>query len=324
VDDVLNLARVESGKLSLEKLAVNLRDMCEHLIALFRAKAEAKAIGIGFEIEENVPERILSDPQRLRQLLLNLLGNAVKFTERGDVKLLVAAQADRNTITFTVEDSGLGIESSKIPSLFDPFVQADSSTTRKFGGSGLGLAIVRRFVDALGGTISVHSELGQGSSFRVSLPLEVPASIESAEAPAVAPVVAEGLRVLLAEDNRVNQLVFQKMLLNLGCQVSLANHGRETLEILRRERVDLVLMDCQMPELDGYAATREIRQWGGAFAALPIIALTASAMAEDRERALACGMNDFLSKPLLLPTLREALARWRPAESPSPGPPVAS
>jgi signal transduction histidine kinase/ligand-binding sensor domain-containing protein/AmiR/NasT family two-component response regulator len=334
VDDVLNLARVESGKLTLEKLRVDVREMCEHLVALFRAKAEAKGIEIGHEVAEMVPPYILSDPQRLRQLLLNLLGNAVKFTERGEVKLRVAAQADRGTITFTVEDSGLGIEASKIPSLFDPFVQADSSTTRKFGGSGLGLAIVRRFADALGGTISVQSELGAGSSFRVSLPLELPASVAAAEAPAAVPEVAEGLRVLLAEDNRVNQLVFQKMLLNLGCKVSLANHGKETLEILRREAVDLILMDCQMPELDGYAATREIRQWGGKYSALPIIALTASAMAEDRERALACGMNDFLSKPLLLPTLREALARWRPAESQpaesqledvsSPGPPEAS
>jgi CheY-like chemotaxis protein/anti-sigma regulatory factor (Ser/Thr protein kinase) len=321
VDDILNLARVESGKLTLEKLRVHVRELGEHLVTLFRAKAESKGIDIHFECDPAVPDHILTDPQRLRQLLLNLLGNAVKFTDSGYVKLCASIHPDRNTISFSVDDTGLGIEAHKIPMLFDPFVQADSSTTRKFGGSGLGLAIVRRFVDALGGTITVQSELGHGSSFRVTLPLELPEENLNPEPGHPDPCPAEGMHVLLAEDNRVNQMVFQKMLLNLGCQVSLANHGAEALDILRKERVDLILMDCQMPELDGYAATREIRSWGGDFATVPIIALTASAMLEDRERALSSGMNDFLSKPLLLPTLRDTLARWRNS---SPAPPAAS
>ncbi|MEJ1936691.1 ATP-binding protein, partial [Nostoc sp. NIES-2111] len=172
VDDVLNLARVESGKLTLEKLRVPVRELGEHLVALFRAKAEAKGIDIQFVMEPDVPAAILSDPQRLRQLLLNVLGNAVKFTESGHVHLRVSISSDKDQITFTVDDTGLGIESNKIPSLFDPFVQADSSTTRRFGGSGLGLAIVRRFVDALGGTIAVQSELGRGSTFSITFPLE--------------------------------------------------------------------------------------------------------------------------------------------------------
>lgn len=321
VDDILNLARVESGKLTLEKLRVHVRELGEHLVTLFRAKAESKGIDIRFECDPTVPECILTDPQRLRQLLLNLLGNAVKFTDSGYVKLCATVHPDRNTISFSVDDTGLGIEANKIPMLFDPFVQADSSTTRKFGGSGLGLAIVRRFVDALGGTITVQSELGHGSSFRVTLPLELPEANQPPTPAHPDPCPAEGLHVLLAEDNRVNQMVFQKMLLNLGCQVSLANHGVEALDILRKQRVDLILMDCQMPELDGYAATREIRSWGGDFTTLPVIALTASAMTEDRERALSSGMNDFLSKPLLLPTLRDTLARWRPS---TPAPPAAS
>lgn len=324
VDDILNLARVESGKLTLEKLRVPVRELGEHLVALFRAKAEAKGIDIQFVMEPDVPAAILSDPQRLRQLLLNVLGNAVKFTESGHVHLRVSTQRDKNQITFTVDDTGLGIESSKIPSLFDPFVQADSSTTRRFGGSGLGLAIVRRFVDALGGTITVHSELGRGSTFSITFPLELPAEDPPPLPAAPDPAPAAGLHVLLAEDNRVNQLVFQKMLLSLGCRVSLANHGLEALEILRRESIDIVLMDCQMPQLDGYAATREIRSSSGPLANIPIIALTASAMTEDRQRALDCGMNDFLSKPLLLSTLREALARCRPAGVANLSPPTAS
>lgn len=311
VDDVLNLARVESGKLTLEKVPVPVHELGEHLIALFRSRSEAKGLAIRYEPAANVPPVILGDPQRLRQLLLNLVGNAVKFTEQGSVALKVAMQDNEpGQIVFSVHDTGLGIEKEQIPRLFDAFVQADSSTTRRYGGSGLGLAIVRRFVDALGGSIAVDSEVGKGSVFRVTLPLEVPTADAPERAKDPETPTPEGIRVLLAEDNRVNQLVFQKMLVNLGCQVLMAKDGRETLALLRTEAVDVVLMDCQMPELDGYEATREIRSWGGRFSELPVIALTASAMAEDRDKALRSGMNDFLTKPLLVPTLRETLAKW--------------
>lgn len=315
VDDILSLAKVEAGKLTLEKAPVDLRGMGENLISLFRPKAEAKGVAIGLSVAPGVPGTIWSDPQRLRQILLNLLGNAVKFTAAGEVRLRISVETE--AVVFEVKDTGLGIAVEHLPTLFDPFVQADSSTTRRFGGSGLGLSIVRRFVDALGGTVGVTSEFGRGSNFRVQLPLEIHSvpAVDDMAPPIdrLPPRTGEGLTVLLAEDNPVNQLVFQKMLARLGCQVLVASHGREALRLLRSEAVDLVLMDCQMPEMDGYEATRELRAWGGEFENLPVIALTASALDEDRQRCFAAGMNEFLSKPLLLPRLKEAITRWNPA-----------
>ncbi len=317
VDDILSLARVEAGKLTLERSPVNTRELGETLIALFRPKAESKGVNLCLKLDPSFPEFILSDPQRLRQILLNLVGNAVKFTALGEVWLNFTSNAESQTVTFQVRDTGLGIETEKIPSLFQPFVQADSSTTRQFGGSGLGLSIARRFVDAMGGEIHVESQLGKGSVFSVTLPCEATSAPEtppSAIFPPVSPKgnATRGLTVLLAEDNQVNQLIFRKMLIRLGCEVILAKHGREALDSLRDREIDLVLMDCQMPELDGYQTTRELRSWGGAYKTLPVIALTASAMAEDRQHCIDAGMNDFLSKPLLLSSLETALAQWSP------------
>jgi CheY-like chemotaxis protein len=229
--------------------------------------------------------------------------------------LRISSPESPSAILFSVVDTGLGIAPEKISTLFDPFVQADSSTTRRFGGSGLGLSIVRRFVDAMGGAIDVQSTLGSGSAFLITLPCEVTSAPETdAPPPEIHPVATangrRGLTVLLAEDNNVNQMIFQKMLIRLGCEVILARHGREALEALRTEEVDLVLMDCQMPELDGYQTTREIRAWGGSFATLPVIALTASAMAEDRQNCIDAGMDDFLSKPLMISKLEATLTHW--------------
>ncbi len=317
VDDILCLAKVEAGKLSLEVSPVSIHSLADNIVALFRPKAEAKGVAMELHIDPAVPLSIGTDPQRLRQILLNLLGNAVKFTSVGKVCLRIWTESSHNTVVFRVEDSGIGIAPEKIPTLFEPFVQADSSTTRRFGGSGLGLSIVRRFVDALGGDIHVEAELGRGAVFQVTIPFQPIEALESAppapdpDPPQPAPST-HGLTVLLAEDNAVNQLIFQKMLLRLGYQVIVANHGREALAALKESQIDLVLMDCQMPELDGYQATREIRAWGGIYAGLPVIALTASAMEEDRQNCFDAGMNDFLSKPLMLSTLQEALARWAP------------
>ncbi len=315
VDDILSLAKVEAGKLTLERAPVQIRTLAESLTALFRPKAEAKGVVIRAELDPSAPEYILSDPQRLRQILLNLLGNAVKFTDAGEVVLRISSPESPSAILFSVVDTGLGIAPEKISTLFDPFVQADSSTTRRFGGSGLGLSIVRRFVDAMGGAIDVQSTLGSGSAFLITLPCEVTSAPETdAPPPEIHPVATangrRGLTVLLAEDNNVNQMIFQKMLIRLGCEVILARHGREALEALRTEEVDLVLMDCQMPELDGYQTTREIRAWGGSFATLPVIALTASAMAEDRQNCIDAGMDDFLSKPLMISKLEATLTHW--------------
>lgn len=321
VDDILSLSKVEAGKLTLEKAEISTRTLGESLVSLFQPKAEGKGVALRLIVDDSVPDRILSDPQRLRQILLNLVGNAVKFTERGEVVLRITADQEAGTLGFHVQDTGMGIAADKIPTLFDPFVQADSSTTRRYGGSGLGLSIVRRFVEAMKGTIEVESEPNRGSIFRVTIPLEVaaaPVAPITPEAPAVLSL-GSGLRVLIAEDNAVNQLLFRKMLMRLGCEVRVANDGRKALEILRAETIDVVLMDCQMPELDGYETTREIRSWDGRFAQLPVIALTASAMEEDRQRCFEAGMNDFLSKPLILANLEAALSRWSaPTVEPDP------
>jgi signal transduction histidine kinase/CheY-like chemotaxis protein/ligand-binding sensor domain-containing protein len=315
VDDILSLSKVEAGKLTLEKAPVDLALLCENLIDLFRPKAQSKGVELAWSMDQAVPSAILTDPQRLRQILLNLIGNAVKFTEVGKVNLRISTSEAK--ITFHIEDTGMGIPAEKIPTLFDPFVQADSSTTRRFGGSGLGLAIVSRFVSAMQGSIEVVSTPGQGSTFRFHLPLEVATIAPVAPKPS-AIAMASGITVLLAEDNPVNQMVFLRMLERLGCQVKTATNGQEALSILGQNTVDVVLMDCQMPLLDGYEATQAIRSWGGTFTDLPIIALTASAMESDRQRCFSVGMNDFLSKPLVMANLEQKLAQWGAKEKSHP------
>jgi signal transduction histidine kinase/CheY-like chemotaxis protein/ligand-binding sensor domain-containing protein len=316
VDDILCLAKVEAGKLCLERTPVDLVALGESLVSLFGPKAAAKNVHLAFSAGPGVPAYLLSDPQRLRQILLNLLGNAVKFTDQGEVRLRITADPEAGQITFHVEDTGAGIPAETIPALFEPFVQADSSTTRRYGGSGLGLSIVHRFVDAMGGTIAVDSEVGRGSTFRIHLPLEpalgpeLPIVDSPADPHPASGLVGEGLTVLLVEDNPVNQMIAQKMLVRCGSRVLVANDGNHALTILRARRVDLVLMDCQMPGLDGYQASRAIRSWGGEFAQLPIIAITASAMEDERRRCEEAGMNDFLSKPLMLKALESVLSRW--------------
>ncbi len=320
VDDILNLSKADAGKLMLERVPVSIPALCENLITLFHAKAKSQHIALSYELDATVPDVILSDPQRMRQVLLNLVGNAVKFTEHGEVRLLVMKDAEAKRIVFDVRDTGPGIPEEKIPKLFDPFVQADSSTTRKYGGSGLGLAIVKRFVEAMQGSVEVESEVGAGTVFRVRLPLELPSlakpdSAPAADTPGIAGVesVPQGLNVLLVEDNATNQMLFHRMLLRLGCQVFLAGNGAEALDHLKRNDVDLVLMDCRMPVLDGFAATRQLRAMGGKYADLPVIAITASAMNEDRKACLEAGMSDFLSKPLMLNALTEKLSLWSKA-----------
>jgi signal transduction histidine kinase/ligand-binding sensor domain-containing protein len=307
VDDVLDLARLEAGKLQLESTGVNILEICRQVVDLFSARAEAKNLELRFLPSSGLPGSVLTDPKRLRQILLNLVGNAVKFTDTGHVLLEVSTEA--SDLVFRVSDTGPGIPDDKLSTLFDAFMQADSSTTRRFGGSGLGLAIVQRLVLAMQGSVSVESRLGEGSRFTVRLPWAPALSAElSKDNETPENYRPLGLRVLVAEDNLVNQLIIEKMLSRLGCESILARNGSEALNILYRDtRLDVVLMDCQMPVLDGFAATQELRRGGGANARLPVIALTASALAEDRERCLQAGMSGFLAKPLLLETLAESL-----------------
>ncbi len=344
VDDILDFSKVEAGQVQLESLAVDLAGVLGEAVDIVRPRAIEKALELRVDYPAGTPRRLLSDPTRLRQILLNLIGNALKFTARGSVEVRVR-QADGvpPRLRIEVRDTGVGIAADKLGLLFQKFTQADSSTTRRFGGTGLGLAISRRLVELMGGEIGVESELGKGSVFWFTLPFDhsaVPATepVEvmdpkpvpaapppapensSVPAPAVAhaaPAPEGGLRVLVAEDTRVNQMLVQRVLGKLGHRHELAENGLEAVARFREGGFDAVLMDCHMPEMDGYDATREIRRLEaerGGVGRIPIIALTASVLEEDRLNCLAAGMDEVLAKPFTPQGLQEKLMHPRNAD----------
>lgn len=310
VNDILDVSKIEAGQMEIELVPFDLHELVEDLVNLYRLRATEKSLLFRVRVAPGVPRHVEADPTRLRQVLVNLLGNALKFTSSGWIGLDVrgAREEAAHVLEFVVTDTGVGIPGEVQPQLFTRFMQADSSTSRKFGGSGLGLSIVRQLVDLMGGTVSVASVPGQGSRFTVTLPV-----LAAEEAPAATswqdlPPSAEPARILVAEDNPTNQVVAFGMLRKLGYDdVSIANDGAEAVAMAAREDFDLVLMDCQMPEMDGYEATRRLRAAG--FTA-PIVAMTANAIKGDRERCIEAGMNDYMTKPMDLKVLRAMLARW--------------
>ena len=312
VNDILDFSKIEAGKLELESRPFSPRDLIAQQEALFGIAIREKGLYFRVSHEGDISTALLGDPLRLGQVLTNLLSNAVKFTHQGMVGLQLCVEAEetqRCRLTFRVTDSGIGISAAQQKRLFDPFTQADSSTSRRFGGTGLGLAISRRLVELMGGELEVNSAPGKGSCFSVSLTL--PISAESGDqTPASTSLDTRrlmGKRVLLAEDNPVNQALTRRLLEDLGMEVVMADNGREALEHLQGTQVDLVLMDLQMPEMDGFEAARRIRQTN---AALPIIALSAAVLAEERQDALAAGMNEHLAKPIASEKLAFFLMRW--------------
>ena len=465
INDVLDFSKIDAGKLQLEKIDLELRPLAEEIATLFSQQASAQGVEVACVIHNDVPAVMGGDPTRLRQVLANLIGNAVKFTHQGEVFIGIQcreplAESGKVTVQIVVQDTGIGMTPEVTATLFDAFTQADSSTTRKYGGTGLGLAITRKLIDAMGGTIKVKSEPGKGSIFSVFLPLEVRARLPLAQTPGakglhvlvvddnathrcvvthylehgeatfdIAESVQAGLdsaraaanaghpfdvilldlqmpemdgvaalralradprlsrthciafsslgdkvpaaeelgltawltkpvrraqlldvlatvsgnsattqaaaapeasadpslahaRVLLVEDNRVNQLVAARMLKAFGIEAAVVSDGAQAVAAVQANTFDVVLMDCQMPELDGYDATRAIREWqaphisAGTATRLPIVAMTANAMPGDREKCLAAGMDDYLSKPIKRDVLLAALVRWLP---PAPG-----
>jgi signal transduction histidine kinase/DNA-binding NarL/FixJ family response regulator len=317
LNDILDLSKIEAGKMLVEKISFDLRQVAEDCVKSMAVRCRQKGIALEMRVTGTLPRRVVGDPLRVRQILTNLLSNAVKFTDKGSVELCVKAGARTQAgigIVLEVIDTGTGIPEEKLATIFEEFTQADGSVSRKYGGTGLGLAITRRLVELQGGRIAVESEVGRGSRFWIDLAFEVEDRAQTAitEAPVSrtlsAPAGATKARVLLAEDNRVNQKVVTALLGKHGYEVILAHNGREALERLRESSFDVVLMDIQMPELDGIQAAHLIRQetqWND----LPIIAMTAHAMHGDRERCLEAGMNAYLSKPVgaahLLEVLRE-------------------
>ena len=365
VNDILDLSRIEAGKVTIRPVPFALKTVLDETVSLFALQARAKGLEFRLELAPNVPAMVVSDPERLGQVLNNLLGNAIKFTDAGRIGLtviLAGESADSSQVRFIVHDTGIGIAEEDQTRIFERFTQADTSNTRKYGGTGLGLAISKELVELLGGEIGVDSEPDHGSKFWFTVALGKAAQVENAPVPkaassprapaqsakphikltiptpapqpsAVSPpkaavpaqpavqkpnglanltaaVLGHSQRVLLAEDNEVNQRITVRLLEKLGLAVDAVANGREAVDAVSKKNYGLILMDCQMPEMDGFEATAVIRNRERNNRHTPICALTANAMEGDRERCLAAGMDDYIAKPVSVEKLQEAIDRW--------------
>jgi len=333
VNNILDLSKIEARKLELETLDFDLRSTLKDTADLLALGAHGKGLELVCHVEPEVSSLLRGDPGRLRQILVNLGSNAVKFSEKGKIVIRASLESeDERTVTirFSVSDTGIGIPANRQDLLFSPFTQVDGSTTRKYGGTGLGLAISRQLAELMGGRIGLESEVGKGSTFWFTAVFEKqPAGSGSAdekfakiegegtiERCAAVPAISENgkrkIRILVVEDNPVNQKVAQAMLRMMGLRADGVADGQEAVDALQMIPYDLVLMDCQMPVMDGFKATRCIRQQGSKALnpSIPIIAMTASTMQSDRDLCIQAGMSDFIAKPVLKKELAEMLARW--------------
>ncbi|MCS7315773.1 MAG: response regulator [Bryobacterales bacterium] len=316
INDLLDISTLEAGRLKLECAPFDPCEVLRSVAELMQLRAKAKGLELTCRLDPRVETRVLGDAGRVRQVLLNLAGNAVKFTERGHVRLSVTCTGESHRhlrLRFTVEDTGLGIAPEHQAILFESFVQGDGSNRRRYGGTGLGLAISKRLVELMGGRIGCESRLGEGSTFWFELELEKAPRADSGRPTCPEPADAAApkpYRILLAEDNPINQKIALKMLEQAGYVAEAVNSGSEAVEAVKKAHYDLVLMDVQMPGMDGYEATARIRHLEGTHRHTPIVALTANAMEGDRERCLAAGMDDYLAKPVRRQDLYETIRRW--------------
>ncbi len=331
INNVLDLSRLDEGKLALQNAAINLHETIESCLSPLRIMCEEKRIGLNFEMATDAPLWVLADRARIRQILMNLVGNAIKFTDEGHIDVLLKGSG--NAIELIVRDTGVGIPVDRQQEIFEPFVQADSSVERRFGGSGLGLTVVQRLVDLMQGSIALQSKVDAGTTFTLSLPLEKcepsDTNVEeqspldgklSKDSQAAEPTVnslaaAEnhnhnqkvGVTVLLTDDNVVNRKVANKLLQKLGCDVVEASDGLEALDSISNGNIDIVLMDVQMPNMDGLTATSKIREMSSPICDTPIIGLSANAMPDDQQEMLKAGMDSYLAKPVHLDQLKSAI-----------------
>ena len=321
VNDILDFSKIDAGKMSLDVADVEIRPLIADVITLTSEAAKKKGLTVQVQLAPDIPAELRGDPIRLRQILFNLVGNAIKFTEQGGVHVSVKTvpcnqkNSDAIVLYWTVKDTGIGITLDQQARLFGAYAQADVSTARKYGGTGLGLMICCQLVELMGGAMMVESKPGEGSSFSYATSLlpaiqrEISAHVGKA---ALAPIAdrTTPLRILVVDDNEINQVVACKFLQKLGCQVEVARNGREAVESITHATYDAVLMDCEMPEMDGYEATQEVRRQEQATARhLPVIALTGHASPEAAEKCRQAGMDDVMTKPITLLTLRETLER---------------
>ena len=344
INDILDVTKLEAGRVELERIEFDLEPLLRDVIALLHPRAMEKELALALQLDDAARGRFRSDPTRLRQVLLNLIGNAVKFTETGGVSVKVRRAGEDPAgvrLRFEIVDTGIGIPAAARDRLFQMFSQADGSITRRFGGTGLGLAISRQLVELLGGTIGAESEEGKGSTFHIELSLPRAAPL-AAPMPEAAPAAEEPVagaapaprraRILVAEDDRTNQMITRTMLERAGYAVDVVDNGLAAIAAIERDSYELLLMDVQMPELDGVAATQRIRALAPEKAGLPIVAITAHAMAGARQEYVGSGMNDYVSKPFELEELLRVVARWtgvaparrqrHPALAPAAPPPI--
>jgi CheY-like chemotaxis protein len=336
VNNILDFSRIESGGMPLEPVAFDVRALSHGAVRLFAAQALTKGLELQSSVSPEIPATVLGDSLRIRQVLVNLLGNALKFTDTGVVRLEVCRTGDRaesSALLFRVTDTGTGIDPRAVENLFRPFTQADSAASRKYGGIGLGLAISHRLVTLMGGSIGVESQPGRGSTFWFLLPMMAPEEMAPEERPvcepepgAAGPIlpasVPAGERVLIVEDNPVNQIVALRAVSSLGYAAEVVSGGAQALEAFGRDRFAAVLMDCQMPGMDGYHVAQEIRRreaLARSEARTPIIAMTANVAEGDSERCHTAGMDDYLTKPIRMAALSCALQRWTHAAAATAG-----
>ncbi|MCW2279467.1 ATP-binding protein [Heliophilum fasciatum] len=328
LNDILDFSKLEAEKVRLEDTVFNLRHIGTSVINLFKNKAVEKGLNLSLAISSEEDQWVMGDPNRLRQVLINLVSNAIKFTIHGEVGIQIRIASQDNDIMnvkFEVKDTGIGIKQEVIPNLFNPFTQADSSTTRLYGGTGLGLAISKQLVELMDGKIGVTSKINEGSLFWFSIPYPIAAEPvpqreedwvdNSNTSPNNFPVWMLEKPVLLVEDNKVNQKVAVALLCKMGLNVEVANNGVEAVQAIQKGEYDLILMDCHMPVMDGFQATEAIRKWElGKCQRTPIVAMTALAMQGDKEKCIRAGMDDYISKPIKMEQLIAVLERWLPGQ----------